>query len=325
MPENENFRRGASLAIDDFDDDMDIEVQRVGQVRHLLDTRWRLINSCLLRILNISSDQQLKVEEINQYDSDIKEYIESEDETYKERYKELKNSFYTCMHVDPNICFYVMYDVSKIIYMGDKNGFSSLSSCDDSQKYWMNTLLKSIPIKLVDKEQMPTPKIPGDLSMEVLGYYVSKDNDTKKPLIGICPEKIKLIASKHSIDARLLYAVVLIHELAHAAMDDTNTPENIGKDKTKGKVLSDRDVAMEESLANMITLQYFEVAKHILGKDDYEKVRDFVNKQPSAYKFGITQYEIMKPDWRDWRNNNVCNILENWANRMNQTKENPTL
>lgn len=57
---------------------------------------------------------------------------------------------------------------------------------------------------------------------------------------------------------------------------------------------------MENSLANMITLQYFEK----LGQPDvvrYGEVREFIELQSLPYKFGLDQYDILKPDWRPWR------------------------
>jgi hypothetical protein len=63
---------------------------------------------------------------------------------------------------------------------------------------------------------------------------------------------------------------------------------------------SEREELVENSLANMITLQYFDK----LGKPEvvrYGEVRELIELQSLPYKFGLDQYDILKPDWRLWR------------------------
>lgn len=71
--------------------------------------------------------------------------------------------------------------------------------------------------------------------------------------------------------------------------------------------------AMEESLANAITLDAF--GKHALFKD-YRYVRHYMdNMQSSLYKFGLWQ-ERIHADWEKWRNHSKENSdeLEKWFN-----------
>ena len=220
-----------------------------------------------------------------------------------------------------DIEFDIIYYLCGIIGVGDKAGISNISNGDSSEadgsKYWMSTLFENVPIKLVEEKDMPDPKIVGEFATETLGYYVSKDrNYNNFCLIYLCPKRIEFVAKQLNMELRLLYAIVLIHELAHAIMDSTNTIQNVGKAKDQSKeMLSEIDNAMEESLANMITLQYFGAAKDILDDGVFEKVEYFMNKQPDAYRFGILQYNVLRTDWRIWRNKkSVYNILEAWAN-----------
>jgi hypothetical protein len=63
---------------------------------------------------------------------------------------------------------------------------------------------------------------------------------------------------------------------------------------------TEREELMEESLANMITLQYFDQ----LGKPElvrYGEVREWIDLQALPYRFGLDQYDILKPDWQAWR------------------------
>ena len=88
-------------------------------------------------------------------------------------------------------------------------------------------------------------------------------------------------------------------------MDPTNIFEygTLKPKVSEQKLVSDADVFMEESLANMITLQYFDAAKDIIDENDFEQVKSFMEIQPEAYKFGIEQFQKLHTDWREWRNN----------------------
>ena len=146
--------------------------------------------------------------------------------------------------------------------------------------------LKSIKLRVVPEDNMMNPFSKADFSME---YY------------GKAPAKLK----KHhcNITSRELYVVVLVHALAHALMDPTKSEEKSYAYQpiiTTQNGFSEREVLMEESLANMITLQFF--AK--LGKPEvvrYGEVREFIEIQPLPYRYGLDQFDILKPDWRLWR------------------------
>lgn len=217
--------------------------------------------------------------------------------------------------VKDNIDFETLLYMYCIIARGDIARLSNISEEKDkeidyntySDYNWMLTLMKRISILLVDSKNMPESPIKGEYPTESLGCYFSVGQfNYPQPAIFLCPEKIEEAARNENIDKKVLYAKVLIHELAHAIMDPTNELLNNGilKQKVFGQILgSDADVFMEESLANMITLQYFEAAKSRIGENDFERVKSFMEKQPEAYKFGITQYEKLHTNWREWRNN----------------------
>lgn len=200
-----------------------------------------------------------------------------------------------------------------IIAVGDRNGYGNIEQVakvilkdEPSTDYWMFSLAWLIPVCLKGPKEMPKPPISGEYPTELLGCYFSSQENSPNPVIYLCPEKIEAAARNKNIDKKVLYAKVLIHELAHAIMDSTNELEGKNLKSKKDnelKTKSDADVFMEESLANMITLQYFEAAKSIIGEKDFEQVKSFMEKQPEAYKFGITQYEKLHTDWREWRKN----------------------
>lgn len=163
--------------------------------------------------------------------------------------------------------------------------------------------LKSIKLRVVPEDNMINPFNKADFSMEYYGYYDSYNSE-----IVLCPERISKVPAKlkkhHcNITSRELYVVVLVHALAHALMDPSKTEEKSYAYQpiiTTQNGFSEREVLMEESLANMITLQVF--AK--LGKPEvvrYGEVREFIGMQPLPYRYGLDQFDILKPDWRLWR------------------------
>ena len=162
--------------------------------------------------------------------------------------------------------------------------------------------LKSIKLRVVPEDNMINPFNKADFSMEYFGYYCSYNSE-----IVLCPERIskapaKLKKHHCNITSRELYVVVLVHALAHALMDPTKSEEKSYAYQpiiTTQNGFSEREVLMEESLANMITLQFF--AK--LGKPEvvrYGEVREFIGIQPLPYRYGLDQFDILKPDWRLW-------------------------
>ena len=163
--------------------------------------------------------------------------------------------------------------------------------------------LEQIILRVVSEHYMPDHE--ADFSTEYYGYYYSHNNE-----IVVCPERIMKapleLQKKHSqITSQELYLVVLVHALAHALMDPTRY--DIKYSGSYQPLITDndfskREVLMEESLANMITLQYFDVArqKGIIDKTNaYE--REFIGAQNLEYSFGLDQFDLLKPDWCPWR------------------------
>ena len=290
----EAINRGIKFALDDFDDDEELEGQISGKVNHGMSTpeylQWtQLFNPC---------------PPSSKPNRDIMDFRKTLRETLK--IKSITN--YKNIDLE-EIRFYTYC----IIARGDVKGVSNISkeekkeinSETESDFNWMLTLAKHISIILVDDQNMPKSPIKGEYSTESLGCYFSLGQfDYPQPSIFLCPQRITEAAKSKDIDEKVLFAKVLIHELAHAIMDPTNIFEygTLKPKVSEQKLVSDADVFMEESLANMITLQYFDAAKDINDVNDFEQVKSFMEKQPEAYKFGIEQFQLCT-DWREWRNN----------------------
>ena len=211
-------------------------------------------------------------------------------------------------------------------------GLSGWEDDDKTCLFWMSFLKKCITVLLVPKSKMP------DDDEDLLGRYYSCSHVLSEPLIVLCPERINQAAislyeeiCKKSSEVynkpfpnlktchKVLYAKVLIHEFAHAVMDWTNTLAD-GRNTLEANAINQKSATfcqrlstedekyMEESLANMITLLYFEVAdnKHL------DIVKTFINNhQDLQYQFGIKQFDA-KVDWRKWRDYKSKKSLKMW-------------
>ena len=170
-----------------------------------------------------------------------------------------------------------------------------------------------IPILL--KDDMPSyeeqwKKIDDDRKKEyipkgkVLGYYTKYDEENfcKGPHIVLGPEIIKKSSEEKSIPFEVLFTKVLVHELAHAMMDNSNNWPSSLEAK-----------AMEESLANKITLNWF----RLFAPNEFKYVKHYIDKyQPAIYKFGIWQ-DYADVDWKKWRESNKQSSqkLKEWFNK----------
>ena len=194
---------------------------------------------------------------------------------------------------DQMLSFNIVNYINTIIINGDKTM---------PNLFWMSFLKNHIPVLIVPEGYIP------DSENDELGCYYSYSPILRDPIILLCPQRIEAAANDIfkilqstaepadiNICRKVLYAIVLIHEYAHAMMDYTNVLEmgNTLIDKPdfvkdgSHKKKSENEKYMEESLANMITLQYFEAT----DKNNIKIVEAFMEQQPTPYKFGIEQYK----------------------------------
>ncbi len=162
----------------------------------------------------------------------------------------------------------------------------------------------------------------------VLGlyFYDSKEiNGVNKLVIEICPERIEKAAEdvfaqlgnteiELGTIINLIYTIVIIHEFAHALLDETNYAV-LGEEneplfeKHERKTYGYSDVfrfVMEESLANTIMLNLLSDKNKLDGKYKeqheslFEITKKFVESQPRAYRFGLKQFEakVVPCKWR---------------------------
>jgi hypothetical protein len=174
----------------------------------------------------------------------------------------------------------------------------------------MLSIARQISIGEVPDDDMCLLPPADEFSIDWMGRYISEKKN-EKPYILLCPDRIsKTIhflqeSNQITITYEDLYAFVLIFTLAKAIMDPLyvlNDVRNLVRKSDAYEVFESEsdDIIMENSLATMITLQYFCSA----SKFDivtFDRIRAFVKTQPLAYRFGLVQYEALRPDWRLWR------------------------
>ena len=227
--------------------------------------------------------------------------------------------------------------IDKILAEGDIH-FVDLWSCQylnekivfakQDLPLWLSFLKSNIPVEIVDEVKMEkiAPSVvkglirrnPDDTIenmsevMETLGCYYSYEpshiKDSTIPKIYICLDRIKKVANEMSIKVEYLFAIVYIHELAHAAMDPTNdVHESVSysydliKNNSKPFKYDANSEYMEESLANMIMLKYIEwYSEATEDQSLFDVAMTFVGQQVPMYSFGIAQLKL-DTDWTKWR------------------------
>ena len=228
--------------------------------------------------------------------------------------------------------------IDKILAEGDIH-FVDLLSCQHLDEkivfakqdlpLWLSFLKSNIPVEIVDEVKMEkiAPSVvkglirrnPDDTIenmsevMETLGCYYSceplNSKDLAKPKIYMCLDRIKKVADEMSIKVEDLFAIVYIHELAHAAMDPTNDvheSESYSYDLIKNNIepfkYDANSEIMEESLANMIMLKYIDwYSEATEDQSLFDIAMKFVRQQVPVYSFGIAQLKL-DTDWTKWRN-----------------------
>lgn len=179
----------------------------------------------------------------------------------------------------------------------------------------------------------------------VLGLYFndSKEiNGVEKLVIEICPKRIEKAAEdifaklgnteiELSTIINLVYTIVIMHEFAHAMLDETNYAV-LGEEneplfeKHERKTYGYSDVfrfVMEESLANTIMLNFLSKKNILYGKYKelheslFEITKKFVESQPRAYRFGLKQFEakVVPCKWRTMKDRIDNTKAEEWLRK----------
>lgn len=135
-------------------------------------------------------------------------------------------------------------------------------------------------IKNNDDREESTEKGTNEDKIDRLGAYFSNQSNGT-PYIEIYVQKIKE-SVKNDTEYKWLFTKVLIHELAHAALDIYNWEKFSGINNMP--YTPDFGVWREESTANALTLM---IIKRTNNEEFYSYAKEFMKKQPKEYQLGV--------------------------------------
>lgn len=179
------------------------------------------------------------------------------------------------------------------------------------------TLIHTIPIYL-----RSTPKENRDENsiIDLLGaYYSNKKGDS--PYIELYLSAIDNSTNNDENHFKWLFTKVLIHELAHAALDIFNLERN-GNAIEKVHYSSDFGRWREESMANAVALR---IIRDYGNKDFYDYAKQFMKSQKSEYALGVLMEDFRSWDFRsvfDSKEQGVdSNLQQEWLNYVKGTPD----
>lgn len=183
-------------------------------------------------------------------------------------------------------------------------------------------------IKNNDDREESIEKGTNEDKIDRLGAYFSNQSNGT-PYIEIYVQKIKE-SVKNDTEYKWLFTKVLIHELAHAALDIYNWEKFSGINNMP--YTPDFGVWREESTANALTLM---IIKRTNNEEFYSYAKEFMKKQPKEYQLGVlmedfgyeTFMSVMRnkidgpsnqtDDWLDYVNNNPTpDKLKEWNKKL---------
>lgn len=180
------------------------------------------------------------------------------------------------------------------------------------------TLIHTIPIYLRDSKP---EKIRDENSIiDLLGAYYS-NRKGGSPYIELFLSAIDNSINNDENHFKWLFTKVLIHELAHAALDIFNLESNNSVIE-KIHYSSEFGRWREESMANAVTLK---IIRYYGNKDFYDYATQFMQSQPAEYALGVLMEDFRYWDFRsvfDSKEQGVdSNLQQKWLNYVKGTPD----
>ena len=168
------------------------------------------------------------------------------------------------------------------------------------------TLLHTIPIYLRDSK--PEEVQDEDCIIDPLGAYYS-NRKGNSPYIELYLTNIESCTQNEDQHFKWLFTKVLLHELAHAALDIHNHKQNYC---TSEKVICSSEFGRwrEESMANAMALR---IIKDYGNKDFYDYTKQYMTSQPAEYALGVLMEDFGHWDFRsvfDSKKHGVDSVLQ---------------
>ena len=150
--------------------------------------------------------------------------------------------------------------------------------------------LHTIPIYL--REEEPSVK-PDDGIIDSLGaYYLGRNG--KSPYIELYMKAIKQNSKGNDVLFKWLYTTVLLHELAHAALDVFNTDHGLCDIRHANLYYSEFGRWWEEAMANAMALK---IIKQYGDPELYAYAKTFMQSQPAEYALGVLMEDFTNEEF----------------------------
>lgn len=180
------------------------------------------------------------------------------------------------------------------------------------------TLIHTIPIYLRDSK--PEEIRDENSIIDPLGtYYSNRKGDSS--YIELFLSAIDNSINNDENHFKWLFTKVLIHELAHAALDIFNLEGNNSVIE-KVQYSSEFGKWREESMANAVTLR---IIRDYGNKDFYDYAKQFMQSQPAEYALGVLMEDFRYRDFRsvfDSKEQGVdSNLQQKWLNYVKGTPD----
>ena len=180
------------------------------------------------------------------------------------------------------------------------------------------TLIHTIPIYLRDSK--PEEIRDENSIIDLLGaYYSNRKGDS--PYIELFLSAIDNSINNDENHFKWLFTKVLIHELAHAALDIFNLERNNSVIE-KIHYFSEFGRWREESMANAVTLR---IIRDYGNKDFYDYATQFMQSQPAEYALGVLMEDVRYLDFISVFNLKELgvdsNLQQKWLNYVKGTPD----
>ena len=180
------------------------------------------------------------------------------------------------------------------------------------------TLIHTIPIYLRDSK--PEEIRDENSIIDLLGAYYSNRNGDS-PYIELFLSAIDNSINNDENHFKWLFTKVLIHELAHAALDIFNLERNNSVIE-KIHYFSEFGRWREESMANAVTLK---IIRDYGNKDFYDYATRFMKSQPAEYALGVLMEDVRYLDFISVFNSKKLgvdsNLQQKWLNYVKGTPD----
>ena len=183
-------------------------------------------------------------------------------------------------------------------------------------------LIYTIPIYLKEKGEIAKEcyRGEGDIVEPLGAYFKNIRKNESNPCIELYVDKIFESANGDAQTFKWLFTKTLIHELAHAVLDNYNSEIDY-RHVDKISYYTPFGKWREESMANAIALK---IIKEFGDKDFYEYAKNYMSTQPAEYALGVLMEDFDYGDLRSVMDNKYEGVSQDLQDEwMDYVQGNP--